>query len=140
MTTYIDTLSLHDALPISTGKGKITMRAEAEIEEMSGNKQRIVVRSLPYQVNKAKLIENIANLVKEKRIEGISEVRDESDREEKVRVVIELKRDVNAQVILNQLFKYTQMQDTFGVIMLALVDGEPKILTLRQCLEYYIDH
>ena len=124
----------------TTGKGKITMRAEAEIEEMSGNKQRIVVRSLPYQVNKAKLIENIANLVKEKRIEGISEVRDESDREEKVRVVIELKRDVNAQVILNQLFKYTQMQDTFGVIMLALVDGEPKILTLRQCLEYYIDH
>ena len=121
-------------------KKKITMRAEAEIEEMSGNKQRIVVRSLPYQVNKAKLVENIANLVKEKRIEGISEVRDESDREEKVRVVIELKRDVNAQVILNQLFKYTQMQDTFGVIMLALVNGEPKILTLRQCLEYYIDH
>ena len=124
----------------TTGKGKITMRAEAEIEEMSGNKQRIVVRSLPYQVNKAKLVENIANLVKEKRIEGISEVRDESDREEKVRVVIELKRDVNAQVILNQLFKYTQMQDTFGVIMLALVNGEPKILTLRQCLDYYIDH
>ena len=102
----------------TTGKGKITMRAEAEIEEMSGNKQRIIVRSLPYQVNKAKLIENIANLVKEKRIEGISEVRDESDREEKVRIVVELKRDVNAQVILNQLFKYTQMQDTFGIIML----------------------
>ena len=124
----------------TTGKGKITMRAEAEIEEMSGNKQRIIVRSLPYQVNKAKLIENIANLVKEKRIEGISEVRDESDREEKVRVVIELKRDVNAQVILNQLYKFTQMQDTFGVIMLALVNGVPKILTLRQCLEHYIDH
>ena len=124
----------------TTGKGKITMRAEAEIEEMSGNKQRIIVRSLPYQVNKAKLIENIANLVKEKRIEGISEVRDESDREEKVRVVVELKRDVNAQVILNQLYKYTQMQETFGVIMLALVNGEPKILTLRQCLDYYIDH
>ncbi len=124
----------------TTGKGKIIMRAEAEIEEMSGNKQRIIVRSLPYQVNKAKLIENIANLVKEKRIEGISEVRDESDREEKVRVVIELKRDVNAQVILNQLFKFTQMQETFGVIMLALVNGEPKILTLRQCLDYYIDH
>ena len=124
----------------TTGKGKITMRAEAEIEEMSGNKQRIIVKSLPYQVNKAKLIENIANLVKEKRIEGISEVRDESDREEKVRVVVELKRDVNAQVILNQLYKFTQMQETFGVIMLALVDGQPKILTLRQCLEYYIDH
>ena len=124
----------------TTGRGKITMRAEAEIEEMSGNKQRIIVSSLPYQVNKAKLIENIASLAKEKRIEGISEVRDESDREEKVRVVVELKRDVNAQVILNQLYKYTQMQDTFGIIMLALVDGEPKILTLRQCLEYYIDH
>ena len=124
----------------TTGKGKITMRAEAEIEEMSGNKQRIIVSSLPYQVNKAKLIEHIANLVKEKKIEGISEVRDESDREEKVRVVVELKRDVNAQVILNQLYKFTQMQDTFGVIMLALVDGEPRILTLRQCLEYYIDH
>ena len=124
----------------TTGRGKVIMRAEAEIEEMSGNKQRIIVSSLPYQVNKAKLIENIANLVKEKRIEGISEVRDESDREEKVRVVIELKRDVNAQIILNQLYKFTQMQDTFGVIMLALVDGEPKILTLRQCLEYYIDH
>ena len=124
----------------TTGKGKITMRAEAEIEEMSGNKQRIIVSSLPYQVNKAKLIENIANLVKEKRIEGISEVRDESDREEKVRVVVELKRDVNAQVILNQLYKFTQMQETFGAIMIALVDGEPKILTLRQCLDYYIDH
>ena len=124
----------------TTGRGKITMRAEAEIEEMSGNKQRIVVSSLPYQVNKAKLIEHIANLVKEKKIEGISEVRDESDREEKVRVVIELKRDVKAQVILNQLFKYTQMQDTFGIIMLALVNGEPKILTLRQCLDCYIDH
>ena len=124
----------------TTGRGKVTMRAEAEIEEMSGNKQRIIVSSLPYQVNKAKLIETISNLAKEKRIEGISEVRDESDREEKVRVVVELKRDVNAQVILNQLYKYTQMQDTFGIIMLALVNGEPKILTLRQCLEYYIDH
>lgn len=124
----------------TTGRGKIIMRAEAEIEEMSNNKQRIIVSSLPYQVNKAKLIENIANLVKEKRIEGISEVRDESDRKDRVRVVIELKRDVNAQVILNQLYKNTQMQDTFGVIMLALVNGEPKILTLRQCLECYIEH
>ena len=124
----------------ATGRGKVTMRAEAEIEEMSGNKQRIIVTSLPYQVNKARLIEHTANLVKEKRIEGISEIRDESDREEKVRIVIELKRDVNAQVILNQLYKNTQMQDTFGIILLALVDGEPKILTLRQCLDYYIDH
>ena len=124
----------------TTGRGKVTMRAEAEIEEMSGNKQRIIVRSLPYQVNKARLIEHMAALVKEKRLEGISEIRDESDREEKVRIVIELKRDVNAQVLLNQLYKNTQMQDTFGIIMLALVNGEPKILTLRQCLEYYIEH
>ena len=124
----------------TTGKGKITMRAEAEIEEMSGNKQRIIVNSLPYQVNKARLIENMASLVKEKRIEGISEIRDESDREEKVRIVIELKRDVNAQVILNQLYKNTQMQENFGVIMLALVDGQPQILTLRQCLDCYIEH
>ena len=124
----------------TTGRGKITVRAEAEIEEMSGNKQRIIVKSLPYQVNKAKLIENIANLVKEKRIEGISELRDESDRNDRVRIVIELKRDANAQVVLNQLYKNTQMQDTFGIIMLALVNGEPKILTLRECLGHYLDH
>ena len=124
----------------TTGRGKITLRAEAEIEEMSGNKQRIIVNSLPYQVNKAKLIENIAALVREKRIEGIAELRDESDREHKVRVVIELKRDANAQVVLNLLYKFTQMQTTFGIIMLALVNGEPKILTLRQCLQYYIEH
>ena len=123
-----------------TGKGKITVRAETEIEEMSGNKQRIIVSSLPYQVNKAKLIETIANLVKDKRVEGISEIRDESDRNDKCRIVIELKRDARAQVILNLLFKHTQMQDTFGAILLALVDGQPKILTLRQCLDVYIDH
>ena len=124
----------------TTGKGKITVRAEAEIEEMSNTKQRIIVSSLPYQVNKAKLIENMARLVREKRIEGISEIRDESDRIDRVRIVIELKRDANAQVVLNQLYKNTQMQDTFGIIMLALVNGEPKVLTLRQCLDYYIDH
>lgn len=124
----------------TTGKGKIQVRAEAEIEEMSGNKQRIVVHSLPYQVNKARLIENIADLVKDKKIEGISELRDESDRKEKVRIVIELKRDARPQVILNQLYKHTQMQDTFGVITLALVDGQPKILTLRECLDVYIKH
>ena len=123
-----------------TGRGKIILRAETEIEEMSGNKQRIIVRSLPYQVNKAKLIENMAHLVREKRIEGISEIRDESDREERVRIVIELKKDANAQVVLNQLFKNTQMQTSFGVIMLALVNNEPKILTLRQCLDYYLEH
>ena len=124
----------------TTGRGKITLRAEAEIEEMSGNKQRIIVSSLPYQVNKAKLIEHIADLVKEKRLDGISAIRDESDRQDKVRIVVELKRDANPQVVLNQLYKNTQMQDTFGIIMLALVNGEPKILTLRQCLDYYIEH
>ena len=124
----------------TTGKGKITVRAEAEIEEMSNGRQKIIVTSLPYQVNKAKLIENIANLVREKRIEGISELRDESDRENAVRIHIGLKKDANAKVVLNQLYKNTQMQDTFGIIMLALVDNEPKILTLRQCLDYYIDH
>ena len=123
-----------------TGRGKIIVRAEAEIEEMANNKKRIIVTSLPYQVNKARLIENISKLVREKRIEGISELRDESDRNDRVRIVIELKRDARAQVVLNQLYKNTQMQDTFGAILLALVNGEPKILTLRQCLDYYIDH
>ena len=124
----------------TTGRGKITMRAEAEIEEMSGNRQRIIITSLPYQVNKAKLVKTIADLSKEKKIDGISEVRDESDRKEKTRVVVELKRDARPQVILNQLYKHTQMQETFGVIMLALVGGEPKILTLRQCLDCFINH
>ncbi len=124
----------------TTGKGKITVRAEAEIEEMSGNRHRIIVTSLPYQVNKARLHEAISALVRDKKIEGISETRDESDREDKVRMVIELKRDANPQVVLNQLYKNTQMQDTFGIIMLALVNGEPKILTLRQCLDYYLEH
>ena len=123
-----------------TGRGKLTLRAEAEIEEMAGNRQKIVVSSLPYQVNKAKLIENMANLVREKRLEGISEIRDESDRIDRVRIVIELKKDANAQVVLNQLYKNTQMQTSFGVIMLALVNGEPKVLSLRQCLDYYLEH
>ncbi len=123
-----------------TGRGKITLRAETEIEEMSGNRQRIIVSSLPYQVNKANLIKAISDLSKERKVEGISECRDESDRKDRVRVVIELKRDANPQVVLNQLFKHTQMQTTFGIIMLALVNGEPKILTLRQCLDCYIDH
>ena len=124
----------------TTGRGKITMRAEAEIEEMSGNRQRIIITSLPYQVNKAKLVKTIADLSKEKKIEGISEVRDESDRKEKTRVVVELKRDARPQVILNQLYKHTQMQETFGAIILALVDGSPKILTLRECLDCFIGH
>ena len=122
----------------TTGRGRIIVRARAEIEEL-GNKQRIIVTELPYQVNKARLIENIANLVKDKRIEGISDLRDESDREG-MRIVIELKRDANANVVLNQLYKNTQMQDTFGAIMLALVDKKPQILNLRQCIDLYIDH
>ena len=124
----------------TTGRGKITLRAETNIEEMSGNRQRIIVSSLPYQVNKANLIKAISDLSKDRKVEGISECRDESDRIDRVRVVIELKRDANPQVVLNQLFKHTQMQTTFGIIMLALVNGEPKILTLRQCLDCYIDH
>ncbi len=124
----------------TTGRGKIILRAETEIEEMAGNRQRIIVTSLPYQVNKARMIENIAALVRDKKIEGISDIRDESDREERVRVVIELKRDARPQVTLNQLYKHTAMQESFGIIMLALVDGEPKILTLRQCLDEFIKH
>ena len=123
-----------------TGTGKIMMRGEAEIEEMSGNRQKIIIKSLPYQVNKANLIIAINQLARDKKIEGISEVRDESAREEMVRVVIELKRDTNAQIVLNKLYKYTQLQLSFGAIMLALVNGEPKILTLRQCLEHFIEH
>ena len=122
-----------------TGRGRIIVRAKTEIEEHGNGRYRIIVTELPYQVNKARLIENIAELVKDKRIEGISDLRDESDREG-MRIVIELKRDANAKVVLNQLLKNTQMQDTFGAIMLALVNGEPKILTLRQMLECYIEH
>lgn len=124
----------------TTGRGKITLRAEAEVEEMTGGKQRIIVTSLPYQVNKARLIENIAALARDKRIDGISEIRDESDREERVRIVIELKRDAKPQLTLNQLYKHTALQESFGIIMLALVDGEPKILTLRQCLDEFLKH
>ena len=120
-----------------TGKGKIIVRAQAEIEE-ENNRHRIIVTELPYQVNKAKLIESIADLVKDKRINGISDLRDESDREG-MRIVIELKRDANPNVILNLLFKHTKMQDTFGVIMLALVDNEPKILNLKEVLTHYIE-
>ena len=121
----------------TTGRGKIIMRARSEIEQMAHDKQRIVVTELPYQVNKARLIEKIAELVKDKRVEGISDLRDESDREG-MRMVIELKRDVNANVILNQLYKYTQLQETFSINMLALVDNQPKILSLREVLDHYI--
>lgn len=121
----------------ATGRGKITLRARAEIEEMKNNRYRIVVTELPYMVNKARLIESIAEHVKNKRIEGISDLRDESDRNG-MHFVIELKRDANPQVVLNRLYQYTQMQESVGVIMLALVDGQPKILTLKECLEHYI--
>jgi len=123
----------------STGRGKVTVRAKAEIEEMSGNRQRIVVNEIPYQVNKASLIEKIADLVKDKKIEGISDLRDESDRNG-MRIVIELKKDANSHIILNQLYKHTQMQDTFSIIMIALVNGQPKVLNLKSIITHYIDH
>ncbi|HWQ58648.1 MAG TPA: DNA gyrase subunit A, partial [Clostridia bacterium] len=122
-----------------TGRGRVIVRAKAEIEEMGGGRSRIVVTEIPYQVNKARLVEKIAELVHDRRIEGISALRDETDRHG-MRIVIELKRDVNANVILNQLYKHTQMQDTFGVIMLCLVDGEPKVLNLREMLYHYLRH
>ena len=121
------------------GRGRIVVRAKSEIEEMPQNRQRIVVTEIPYMVNKAKLIEKIAEMVHEKTVEGISDIRDESDRQG-MRIVIELKRDVNANVVLNTLYKHTQLQDTFGAIMLALVDGEPKILSLHQIIRHYLDH
>ena len=122
-----------------TGRGRIVMRAKTEIEEMTLNRQRIVVTEIPYMVNKARLVEKIAELVHEKKVEGISDIRDESDRAG-MRIVIELKRDVIPQVVLNHLYKHTQMQDTFGANMLALVDGEPKVLNLRDMLFHYIRH
>ena len=122
-----------------TGRGKIKVRAVTDIEPMSGGKQRIVVTELPYMVNKAKLIEKIAGLVKDKKIEGITELRDESDRNG-MRICIELRKDVNANVLLNQLYKHTQMQDTFGVNMLALVNNEPKVLNLHDMIYYYLEH
>lgn len=122
-----------------TGRGKVKVRAATDIEPMPGNKQRIIVTELPYQVNKARLIEKIADLVKDKKIVGISDLRDESDRTG-MRIVIELKRDANANVIINQLYKHTQLQETFGINMLALVNNEPKVLNLKQMLEYYLEH
>ena len=122
-----------------TGRGKIRVRAVTDIEPMQNGKNRIVVTELPYMVNKARLIEKIAELVKDKRVDGITDLRDESDRQG-MRVCIELRKDVNPNVILNQLFKHTQLQDTFGVIMLALVDGQPKVLSLLDMLKCYIAH
>lgn len=122
-----------------TGRGKVRVRAQAEIEEMSNGKHRIIVTEIPYQVNKARLIEKIADLVRDKRIEGITDLRDESDRDG-MRIVIELRRDVNANIVLNNLYKHTQMEDTFSIIMLALVHNEPKVLNLKQMLQHYLRH
>lgn len=122
-----------------TGRGRIRVRAKAEIEKYNEDRERIVVTEIPYQVNKATLVEKIAELVHDKRLDGISDLRDESDKSG-MRIVIELKRNANANVVLNHLYKHTQMQDTFGVIMLALVDGEPRVLSLKAVLEHYLEH
>ncbi|MFA7372660.1 MAG: DNA gyrase subunit A, partial [bacterium] len=122
-----------------TGRGVITLQARAVIEEMDNGRAAIIVTELPYQVNKARLIENIANLTRDKRLDGISDLRDESDRNG-MRVVIELKRDANPHVVLNQLYKRTNLRTSFGVIMLALVNGRPQILSLKQMLEHYLEH
>ena len=135
--TILGTRGINEAY--RTGRGKIKVRAVTDIEPMANGKNRIVVTELPYMVNKARLIEKIADLVKEKKIDGITELRDESDRTG-MRVCIELRRDVNPNVILNQLYKHTQLQDTFGVIMLALVENEPKVLNLYDALSVYLRH
>lgn len=122
----------------ATGRGRIILRARAEIQEMKNGRFRIAVTEIPYMVNKSRLLESIANLVKEKRVDGISDLRDESDRDG-MHIVIELKRDANPQIVLNQLYSFTQMQETVGVIMLALQDGQPKVMTLKEILEHYIE-
>ncbi len=122
-----------------TGRGKLRVRARAEIQDWKDNRQRIVITEIPYMVNKARLIEKIAELVHDKRVDGISDLRDESDRDG-MRIVVELKRDANGQIVLNQLYKYTQMEDSFGVIMLALVNQtDPKVLNLKEVLVHYLD-
>ena len=123
----------------ATGRGKLTVRSKTEITEIK-NRQCIIVTEIPYMVNKAELIKSIAELAKDKRVDGIHDIRDESGREEKIRICIELKKDANANLVLNQLFRYTQLQDTYGVINLALVNGIPKELTLKEILQYYLDH
>ena len=135
--TILGTRGIEEAY--RTGRGKIRTRAVTNIEEMPNGKHRIVVTEIPYMVNKARLIEKIAELVRDKKIDGITDLRDESDRSG-MRICIELRKDVNANVLLNQLYKHTQLQETFGVIMLALVDNEPKILNLKDMLKYYLKH
>ncbi len=122
-----------------TGRGKVRVRAVTDMETMSNGKTRIVVTELPYMVNKANLVLKIADLVKNKKIDGITDLRDESSREG-MRIVIELRKDVNANIILNQLYKHTQLQDSFGVIMLALIDNQPKVMNLLDMLNYYLEH
>ena len=122
-----------------TGRGKVKVRSRAVIEELPKGRQQIVVTEIPYQVNKARLVERIAELVKEKKLEGISDLRDESNRNG-MRIVIELKRDANANIVLNNLYKHSQMEDTFSIIMLALVNGVPKVLNLKEMLYYYVEH
>jgi DNA gyrase subunit A len=122
-----------------TGRGRIILRAKANVEKQKSGKESIIVTEIPYQINKSNLLERIAQLVRDKHIDGISDLRDESDRDG-MRIVVELKKDAPAEIVLNQLFKHTQMQTTFGVIMLALVDGEPKVLSLKQLLSHFIDH
>ena len=122
-----------------TGQGKVVIRAKVEIEETSKGKTQIIITEIPFQVNKARLVEKIATLVKEKKIEGISTVRDESSKEG-MRIVIELKRDANPQITINKLYKHTQLQDSYSMIMLALVDGEPRILNLYDILNEYLKH
>lgn len=121
------------------GRGRVRVRAKAEIEETNKGRERIVITEIPYQVNKARLIEKIADLVKDKRIEGISDLRDESNRQG-MRIVVDLKRDVNSSVVLNQLYKHTQLEDTYSIIMLSLVNGEPKVLNLKQMIYHYVEH
>ncbi|KYC86255.1 DNA gyrase subunit A [Heyndrickxia sporothermodurans] len=122
-----------------TGKGSITLRARVEIEQKANGKETIIIKEIPYQVNKAKLVERIAELVRDKKIDGITDLRDESDRTG-MRVVIEVRRDANANVLLNNLYKHTALQTTFGINTLALVDGQPKVLNLKQCLYHYLEH
>lgn len=137
MQTILGTRAIDEAY--RTGRGKIRVRAVTDIEPMQNGKNRIVVTELPYMVNKARLVEKIAELVRDKKIDGITELRDESDRTG-MRICIELRRDVNANVLLNQLYKHTQLQETFGVIMLALVNNEPKVLNLHEMLKHYLHH
>ncbi|MPW25328.1 DNA gyrase subunit A [Alkalibaculum sp. M08DMB] len=135
--TILGKEGIHSAY--TTGRGRIKVRAKTHIEEITNTRQRIVITEIPYMVNKARLVEKIADLVKDKKIDGISDLRDESDRKG-IRVVIDLKRDFNAEIILNQLYKHTQLQETFGVIMLALVDNQPKVMNLQEILFHYLNH